>query len=508
MRNCFFLIGLFCLWTSYCYSQQEDNLRYVRFYYSDSVVSSEGWMRGDQPDGYWKSYYPNGILRAEGNRKSFLLDSLWKFYTVQGTVQSEISYRAGLRHGLNRIYTNEAIEEYNYEDDTIKGVAQWLSYSGHVIRTLPYENGKENGLAKLYDTLGNITGTILYQDGYMVKREYINRTDRNGMKQGSWKFFWENGNLMLEGYYQNNTKNGFFKYYDVNGSFLKIEKWENDILIEDAKETKHLERQVDYHPNGQIRTIAYFYKGTPDGIRREYSPEGAVIKSYMFRDGILMGEGIVDDDGKKQGEWKEFYETGELRATGKYIDSKPFGKWKYYFENGKIEITGNYTRKGQKDGEWIWYYPDGEVLSIENYAAGLLDGEAFTLSVEGDTLEAGMYAEGEEEGRWIYRNDSVLIEGNYLEGKKDGVWKTYYPNGRLKRSESYFNNELDGLSLFYWDNSVKQAEYTYINGLLNGNTYQYDRDGAIFLTVTYRMGVEIRYEGVKVTPEVDVDFEK
>ncbi|MDR0368417.1 MAG: hypothetical protein LBH82_04675, partial [Bacteroidales bacterium] len=483
-----------------------DSLIYTKYYYPDGVLSSEGWMRNGQPDGYWKSYYPDGIIRTEGNRKDFLLDSIWKFYNNKGEIQSEISYRENLRNGLYRIYTEDVIEEYLYEQDTVR-TGRWYSYSGKTVRTIPYENGVENGLAKIYDTLGTIVGTIEYLNGYPIKREHINRTDRNGLKQGLWKFFWDNGNLQLEGVYQNNKKSGFFKYYDVNGNFQRIEKWENDILIEDARETKKLDRKVAYHPNGKLKTEAYFFKGTPDGIRREYSPEGNVIQGYMFKNGILLGEGIVDENGKKQGDWKEYYETGELRAAGKYLHSRPIGKWKYYFENGKIEITGNYTRTGEKDGEWIWYYSNGNLLSIENYADGLEEGESITLSVDGDTLEHGFYTDGLEEGRWSYVNDSVLVEGVYEAGKKTGIWKTYYPNGKVKRSESYFENELDGRSMFYWENTVKKAEYTYINGLLNGNAYQYDEEGNLLYTTTYRMGVEIKYEGVKVTPEIDISFE-
>jgi antitoxin component YwqK of YwqJK toxin-antitoxin module len=506
MKNYFCLIFLvyFCCDAR---SQDGDIQQYIKFYYHDSTVSSEGWMRDGKPDKYWKSYYPDGTIRTEGNRKDFLLDSTWKFYNSKGKLQSEITYLKGIRHGISRKYLEDGIEEFDYVEDTIKGIANLFSYTGSLLRTVPYENGKENGLAKLYDTLGTIIGTIEYVDGYPIKREYINRTDQNGMKQGHWNFFWENGNLKLDGYYQNDKKSGYFKHYDKTGNFLQIEKWENDILIEDAPQTKQLDRKVDYHSNGKIRTAAYFYKGVPDGIRREYSPDGEVVNSYMFRNGVLVGEGIVDDNGQKQGEWKEFYETGKLRADGKYINSKPTGKWRYYFENGKVEITGSYTKKGQKDGEWIWYYVNGNILSIENYSDGLLDGETFTLTVEGDTLEHGLYVDGEEDGKWMYVNDSVLIEGTYNMGKKEGAWKTYYSNGKLKRYEPYHDDELDGKSVFYWENSVKKAEYTYINGLLNGNAYQYDIDGNVLFTTTYRMGVETKYDGIKVTPEIDISFE-
>ena len=494
----FFIQNLFC--------QQDAIGHYTKFYYSDSVVSSEGWMREGKPDGYWISYYPNGIIQSEGNRKNFLLDSVWRFYDNKGGLKSELSYLEGTRNGLTKLYGENEIQVYQYQNDTIIH-GMWYSYSDLLIRTIPYQNGKENGTCIIYDTLGQIVGTITYQNGYVVRRENINRMDANGFKQGIWKCFWENGLLSMEGAYLNGKKNGFFKYYNEEGVFDRIEKWENDILIEDAIETKQLDRKVEYHSNGKIKIEAYYYKGVPEGIRREYSAEGKVIKSYLFSNGMLMGEGIVDDNGKKQGDWKEFYESGALRAAGKYLNSKPIGEWIYYFEDKPIEITGSYTRKGEKEGEWLWYYPNGNLLSKETYSEGLLDGENFSLTIEGDTLECGKFVAGQEEGKWYYINDSVRVEGNYSDGKREGVWKTYYANGKLKSSQSYSHNELDGKIAEFWENGAKKLESTYINGLLNGNEYKYDEEGNVLFITTYRMGIETKYNGVKVTPQLDISLE-
>jgi len=463
-------------------------------------------MREGKPDGYWIAYYPNGIIQSKGNRKNFLLDSVWYFYDNKGSLKSELSYRDGARNGATKIYAENEIQVYQYQNDTIIS-GEWYSYSHSLIRVIPYQNGKENGTGIIYDTLGQIIGTIEYREGYVIKRENINHTDANGFKQGLWKYFRENGLLYIEGSYLNGKKNGFFKYYNQEGNFDRIEKWGNGILIEDAIETKQLDRKVEYHPNGRIKTEAYFYKDIPDGIRREYSLEGKVINSYLFSKGILMGEGIVDVDGKKQGDWKEFYESGALRAAGKYRNSKPVGKWTYYFEEKPIEITGAYSQKGEKDGEWFWYYPNGNLLSKETYLDGLLDGENFSLTINGDTLESGMFVAGQEEGRWYYINDSIRIEGNYSEGRKEGAWKTYYANGKLKSSHSYFNNELDGKFAVFWENGAKKIESTYINGLLNGNEYKYDENGNVLFITTYRMGIETRYNGVKVVPQLDISLE-
>ena len=62
----------------------------------------------------------------------------------------------------------------------------------------------------------------------------------------------------------------------------------------------------------------------------------------------LRFEGITDLNGLRQGLWKEYYPTGELRSKGKYKNSKPIGEWEFYFPDKTIEIIGSYNAKGQK----------------------------------------------------------------------------------------------------------------------------------------------------------------
>ena len=477
---------------------------YTKFYYPDSIVSSEGWMRDGKPDGYWKSYYSNGNLRSEGNRKDFLLDSLWLFYNDKGVVEMSIYYQEGKKNGIRRIYTDEEIIENTFIKDTIQGFENHYDKYDHLIMSIPYVKGLQQGISKEYDTLGNIVAITEYNKGYIIKREYINRTDNANRKQGSWKYFWANGNLKMEGFYVNDKKNGFFKYYNEDGVFQQIEKWQNDQLMEDAVETKKLEKNLAYYPNGKIKTEAFFYKGNPEGIRREYDSNGVIIQSYIFKNARLTGEGIVDENGWKQGYWKEFYEeSGATKAAGNYKNNKPVGDWKYFFSDSTIEIIGSFTKKGEKDGEWLWYYPDGKLLMIENYANGLYEGVVVSFNEKGDTLFLGKYKEGMEDGRFKYVNDSVIEESFYIEGQRFGDWKTFYANGQLKMSAHFENDLQEGKTFFYWENGRKKMEYNYVNGLLNGYAFSYDEEGNHLFTTTYNMGVEIEYGGVKVTPELD-----
>ena len=66
---------------------------------------------------------------------------------------------------------------------------------------------------------------------------------------------------------------------------------------------------------------------------------------------------------------------------------------------------------------------------------------------------------------------------------------------------------LNGKVVYYWENGSRMAEYIYINDLLDGNAYRYDENGTPTSITTYKMGVEVKYNGVKVEPTIDITFE-
>ena len=46
---------------------------------------------------------------------------------------------------------------------------------------------------------GIVITLIEYKRGFIINREYINRMDKNGLKQGIWKIFYDNGIVSMEG---------------------------------------------------------------------------------------------------------------------------------------------------------------------------------------------------------------------------------------------------------------------------------------------------------------------
>jgi len=196
-----------------------------------------------------------------------------------------------------------------------------------------------------------------------------------------------------------------------------------------------------WYPDGKIKVVQSYLNGVPQGVRREYDEEGNITAGYIFDRGKIVGEGIVKEDGLKEGPWKEFYPNGKLKAEGNYAEGVKTGKWTYYYKNGQVEQTGSYDKKGRPKGDWVWYYPSGALLREESYMNGLLDGMWSEYAEDGTVIAQGEYIEGMEEGPWEYRYGDYREEGSYSYGMRNGVWKSFAADGTLLFEGEFIDTE-------------------------------------------------------------------
>ena len=470
---------------------------YQKFYYTSGKISSEGLLVNGKPDGYWKTYYEDGYLKSEGNRKNFELDSVWKFYADSSKLNLEIIYKNGKKNGYRTTYLkDETIKDF-FIDDIKDSLSLRFYKSGALKSKTPFKKGREEGRALEYSPDGNITAIKEYKKGYLINTEYINKT-RDGLKHGVWKTFYDNDIVKSEGNYFYGKKDGYFKEFDKDGNLLSIKKYRDDFLEEDAPELQSLEIKTMFYPNGKKRIVQSFKDDIPQGIRREYDQEGKIIKSYIFKDGRITGEGIVDEEGMKQGFWTEFYDNGDKEGEGNYTNGKKTGKWNYFFKSGTVEQTGTYNEKGKPDGQWKWYYESGNLRKSEMLSNGKLNGEYKELSDSGSVIIQGEYADGEEEGPWIYSVGDEKEVGNFTAGKREGEWKHYFENGELNFVGSYMDGLPNDLFIYYWPNGKVKEKGKYIMGLKEGDWNLYDETGVEIITIRYKDGIEVAYDGVKI----------
>ena len=106
-----------------------------------------------------------------------------------------------------------------------------------------------------------------------------------------------------------------------------------------------------------------------DTFYRKFSniPFSGHIESY-HPNGQLK---IIGDlsDGKKVGNWIEYYLSGIKKSEGQFTNGKKDGPWVYYFLNANIKEK-QFFIDGHKDGLWEKFDVHGTVVQTESYQDG------------------------------------------------------------------------------------------------------------------------------------------
>lgn len=478
------------------------------FYYDNGKKSSEGILINGKPDGYWKTYYENGVLKSEGNRKNFQLDSIWKFYSDSGKLTLEINYAQGKKNGKRISYKQNYTSIEDFKDDKKNGYSLIYDSKNRLLKKIFFENGNEEGYAYEYDSTLTVITLTEYKAGFIIKEDYINRKDPEGRKQGKFKTFHANGRIKEEMLYKNNILFGYYKKYDENGNILSIKKYENGKEIKDVPELMSLDIKKDYYSSGRVKSIGSYKNDVPEGVRREFNEKGEISKSYIFSNGKMIGEGIIDQSGVKQGDWKEFYENGQKKAEGKYTGGKKIGNWVYYFPDGKIEQKGKYLPGDKADGLWVWYFNNGQIEREEEFVSGKEEGFFREYSDSGKLIASGNMLDGAEEGAWIYDFGNYVLKGEYKNGARFGVWKGYFENGKQAFEGKYSDDLPDGEHKFYYHSGMLMRRGFFEMGKKEGNWEYYLEDGTLFNVVKYKESLEMEFNGYKIDPAFDEsDFE-
>ena len=500
------LLVIILLWSSFAGAQilQIDPNGYNTFFYPNGTISSEGNMQNGLPDGYWKTYYENGQLKSEGNRVELKLDGPWIFYNEKGFKKSMLTYVEDQKNGKELIYSEEGnlLEKYWNINDQKSGEATFYYNTGEVYRTLNFKNNIEEGKGYEYAKDGRIITFLNYQKGYIRSIEKVNRLNKIGQKKGYWVEYWGNSKIKEEGNWTNGVRNGLFKFYNKKGDLDRIEVYRGGELVEDADETIVLDIRKEYYEDGTLKIIGSYKDGSKQGVFREYDKEGNIINSYIYENNTRTSEGIVDKEGKTQGDWKLYYPSGELKATGNYIDGMKEGEWIFYFINGQIEQKGNYARD-RPQGPWKWWYENGKILREERYRRGKENGFMVEYDREGNEINKGEYIDGYKTGLWFYTVNDYTEEGEYLNNERHNQWKATYDNGK-----TYFKGEYEagipkGKHSWYYRNGNIKEEGKYKRGEKHGIWRTFFESGLVDVVIKYRYGQKIKI-GSTIIPEEEV----
>ena len=198
----------------------------------------------------------------------------------------------------------------------------------------------------------------------------LNRLDKFGKKYGQWEKV-ENGKLLWKATFYNDEPVGAFIFYHPN-------KRVKDSLYYHPNSPK-----VDafsYYSNGAKMSQGLFINKIKDGEWLYYNASGKLVaeenyvlgkkqgvwKLFSAENGVLLQEETWDG-GKLNGEYKEYYTTGDLRVKWYHKNGKIDGPFENYYLDGQVWNKGQYTA-GLREGTWICYDRDGNELKIEEFS--------------------------------------------------------------------------------------------------------------------------------------------
>ena len=181
---------------------------------------------------------------------------------------------------------------------------------------------------------------------------------------------------------------------------------------------------------------------------------------------------------------KETYEDGTVRverSVSRYSDDSfvSEGPYSEYYQSGQLFVEGTY-RNGAPNGEWTYYHPSGEIAKRVTFKAGQPEGVVESRRPDGTLIARREYLGGKRHGEWknyAENGEQLRLESSYKAGVPDGVWKTWFPNGQLRRDMTFKEGRRDGVTKEWYESGAKRAEVSFSAGLRDGPSIRWTADG-------------------------------
>ncbi|MCB0396686.1 MAG: toxin-antitoxin system YwqK family antitoxin [Flavobacteriales bacterium] len=289
-------------WIKY-FPEHEKQVMYDGYFKNDLPIgllkryTPDGKLQAEMDyaaDGYTiqaKLYHPNGQLMATGGYIGKVKDGEWTYYNEAGKKTSHEGFKQGVSHGSFEEYypsTGATVNQLTWVDGVKQG--PWIQQfeSGKLKLKANYEKGHLEGDITFYYPEG----------GVQMKGQYV-----AGMKQGTWKYFLEDGRLAsIIGHKDGDVVSSV----KVNGTF------------------------TEHYPGRIPSKVENYRNGKLDGDYLVY---------------YKVGEWVVNETTNKDGEVERVEELKgqQLKMKANYVEGKLEGEVTYYKPDGSVDKVEKYV---------------------------------------------------------------------------------------------------------------------------------------------------------------------
>ena len=269
------------------------------------------------------------------------------------------------------------------------------------------------------------------------------------------------------------------------------------------KENPDLEKKLVKDLNKEVNNRRLYNNGAPhvkksesglrEGKATYYDENGVKTLESHYKNGILDGEMRV-------------YRNGILETMETYTDGERTGKYTYFGSDGK-KLTEGFYNAGKDNGlKKVWFLGTENLQYTETFNNDILHGSAkYYESDTGKLGSEGNYKNGKKDGVWIFyfkngnkkwvgnykddqisgeliqyeENGIIISKENYEDGKLVGKYEYYHDNGRLRLTGELLDGKDNGEKISYWSNSNKKSVENFKMNIKNGTEEQYYIDGQL-----------------------------
>ena len=125
----------------------------------------------------------------------------------------------------------------------------------------------------------------------------------------------------------------------------------------------------------------------------------------------------------------------------------------------------------------------GDATTNERPAAPDTTGTAARVN----NIRQAAIADSLRDGYHVYKDGAgrPVMEGQMLDGRRQGVWTSYLPSGRVQSRNVFENGVLDGITTVFHENGVLYYSGNQRKGKPFGEWKFYDNKGLLAKTVVY-----------------------
>ncbi|WP_196896052.1 toxin-antitoxin system YwqK family antitoxin [Aureivirga marina] len=285
---------------------------------------------------------------------------------------------------------------------------------------------------KLHSSIGDIGGAILAGDYIKYFKETHQLAEKGffykGVKHKSWKTWYENGQLASEIEWSKGVKHGFFKLYDKTGE--EIEKGYYKHGLKHGKWINTYKKDtLNFKKGNLIHVIKKKKNSKKDSLK-------AIVKKPIK----------VEKKPKVDSTHIKFKNNGF--AYDFYIDKE--------YKTSNLEMHKQY----------FWY--DGNEIKSTYFDIG------------GPVLQKQFI-------KYHQNNKQLAEKGEFVNGLKNGVWKSWFQNGRLSNVKHWNHGELSGLYIEFDENGNEIVKGKYKSDKKEGEWIQHQNGDTLF----YKKGILI-----------------